>query len=233
VRVLAISERASFHLHGIVEEISETESRKMKILMALVDEEGDVTYYEAKIWEPRGRFKEGKCQEIEATLLGDRVIVTGDGAAELHGAGFYGKLVGTTLHLSLIESAYLIEQDQMKLTNASTGRRISYRGLVDRAKKLQPEFETRLGAYRDLKSRGMVVKTGFKYGTHFRVYEKDPDKSHARYLIHALPSKYQAGWPEISRAVRLAHGVRKELLFSRSKKGKRKAQYIQLRRVRP
>ncbi len=27
-------------------------------------------------------------------------------------------------------------------------------------------------AYRDLRNRGFIVKSGFKFGTHFRVYER-------------------------------------------------------------
>jgi len=77
----------------------------------------------------------------------------------------------------------------------------------------------------------MVVKTGFKYGTHFRVYEDDPEKTHARYLVHALPEDYSTTWPEMSRAVRLAHGVKKEILFAWVRE--QGTEYLRLTRVRP
>ncbi len=66
-----------------------------------------------------------------------------------------------------------------------------------------------------MKGKGLLVKTGFKYGSHFRAYEGDPSKQHARYLVHAVPEDYTAMWPEVSRAVRLAHGVKKEILLGR------------------
>jgi tRNA-intron endonuclease len=37
-------------------------------------------------------------------------------------------------------------------------------------------------------------------------------------------------WPEISRAVRLAHGVKKEMLFCRVKDD---AEYLEFKRFRP
>jgi tRNA-intron endonuclease len=77
----------------------------------------------------------------------------------------------------------------------------------------------------------MIVKTGFKYGTHFRVYKGNPDNQHALYLVHAVNPDFEATWPEISRAVRLAHGVKKEMLFGRIKK--QNAEYIRLKRIRP
>jgi tRNA-intron endonuclease len=102
------------------------------------------------------------------------------------------------------------------------------------AAKLQPEFEQRLAVYKDLKKRGMIVKTGFKYGTHFRVYEGDPDCEHSEFLMHAVPTDFETTWEEISRAVRLAHGVRKQMLFARLPKVKKgEIDYIRLARIKP
>ena len=82
-------------------------------------------------------------------------------------------------------------------------------------REFQDEFDLRLRAFSDLRRRGLVVKTGFKYGTHFRVYEKSPDDCHARYLVHSVSGTNRTMWPEISRAVRLSGGVKKEILFCR------------------
>jgi len=78
-----------------------------------------------------------------------------------------------------------------------------------KAEQIQPDFELRLRAYDDLRRRGLVVKTGFKYGSHFRVYDGSPDGHHSKYLVHAVHWDYRTIWPEISRAVRLAHGVKR------------------------
>jgi tRNA-intron endonuclease len=61
-----------------------------------------------------------------------------------------------------------------------------------------------------------LVKTGFKYGAHFRVYDKTPDADHAKYLVHSVPRDKVMMWPEISRTVRLSGGVKKEILFCRT-----------------
>ena len=85
--------------------------------------------------------------------------------------------------------------------------------------------------YDDLRERGLVVKTGFKYGTHFRAYDQDPGREHARFLVHAVPRDHETSWPELSRAVRLAHGVRKELVFGAADEAG--VEYIELERLRP
>ncbi|ENO11980.1 tRNA splicing endonuclease [Thermoplasmatales archaeon SCGC AB-539-C06] len=45
--------------------------------------------------------------------------------------------------------------------------------------------------------------------------QKKPDEIHAEYLIHAVDKKFKRTWAEISRAVRLAHSVNKEIMFAR------------------
>jgi len=45
-----------------------------------------------------------------------------------------------------------------------------------------------------------------------------------------VPDDYSTVWAEISRAVRLAHGVKKEILFASSGQ---ELSYIKLTRVRP
>jgi tRNA-intron endonuclease len=108
---------------------------------------------------------------------------------------------------------------------------VTLASLKKRARALQPDFDLRLSAFKDMKGRGLIVKTGFKYGSHFRAYEGDPGRQHARYLVHAVPEKYSTMWPEVSRAVRLAHGVKKEILLGRVTE--REVEYVSLSRYRP
>ena len=151
-------------------------------------------------------------------------------AKALHEAGFFGKIVGRRLQLSLLETAYLLKAGLVEVRNADTDRSISLARLIKEAKAIQPDFELRLQAYEDLTSRGVISKTGFKYGSHFRAYEGDPETHHAKYLVHVVPKGHRGAWPEISRAVRLAHGVKKQILFGEVGHGVR---YVKLERVRP
>ena len=91
--------------------------------------------------------------------------------------------------------------------------------------------QPRLHRWRQISQASSLVKTGFKYGSHFRAYEGDPGKQHARYLVHAVPKDYTAMWPEVSRAVRLAHGVKKEILLGRVTD--KDVEYVSLSRYRP
>lgn len=231
--VAAISERREFRLGTILEHLDRTADVHKKLLLAVVDEESDVTYYDVRKVVPKGRLGAIDLSKvIRGVLMADRVLVAEhENVAALHGAHNFGKLIGSALQLSLIEAAFLVELGALKLSDAKTGRAVNLASLKKRARALQPDFDLRLNAFKDLKDKGLIVKTGFKYGSHFRAYEGDPGKQHARYLVHAVPEGYTAMWPEVSRAVRLAHGVKKEILLGQvSKEG---VEYVSLSRYRP
>jgi len=194
-----------------------------------VDEEGDITYYTLEEAEPGGHTEEGPTN-AEGALIDDAVIVLGAEADRLYENGFYGKKIGPMLQLSLLETAYLMEKGRLEVRSIRSGQKMGEKGFLNNDRRYQPDFDMRMSAYQDLRSRGMVVKTGFKYGTHFRVYEGNPSKHHSRYLVHVVPDDYSTVWAEISRAVRLAHGVKKEILFASSGE---QLSYVKLTRVRP
>ncbi len=231
--VLVASERSSFRMEQMVEQAEMSERTRKELLLAVVDEEGDITFYQAERLEPKGEISgEPQFDAAEGLLLDECVLVFGDAQVEVMSKkGYYGKKVGKYLQLSFIEAAFLMDSGHLRLRSGSTGRPIGQDTFTKRAKAVQPDFRLRFAAFKDLKARGLVVKTGFKYGTHFRVYEGDPAKHHAKYLVHAVPENYITIWAEISRAIRLAHGVKKEVLFCRVQSPN--VCYIMLKRVRP
>ena len=61
-----------------------------------------------------------------------------------------------------------------------------------------------------------MVKTGLKYGAHFRVYERGdrPGSGHSPYLVHAISENSEITPPDLARAVRLAQSVRKKMVYA-------------------
>lgn len=232
--VLAISERAIFSLSALSGCLDEVLRMKKQLLIGVVDEESDLTYYVAKKVKPKGKSG-ASLSGIKATglFLKDRVVVLDEESARrLRGDFYFGKMVGNRLQLSLLETVYLMEKGIVKVVNMKTSRKLGIKRLISESLKVQPDFRLRLALYKDLKDKNIIVKTGFKYGTHFRGYEGSPDEHHAKYLMHAFPHNFSGMWPEVSRAVRLAHGVKKEILFG-SVNGPNVEEYIRLQRIKP
>jgi tRNA-intron endonuclease len=230
--VRALSERAVFDLAELLERAEEAAAVRKTLLLGLVDEESDLTYYGVREARPTGHRPIGTPKErVVVHFLGDRAVVIDEVQARaLHEAGFFGKMIGRRLQLSLLETAFLLKGGFAEVRNADTDRPIGLARLTKEAKEIQPDFDLRLRAYEDLTGRGVISKTGFKYGSHFRAYEGDPEAHHAKYLVHVVPKGHRGAWPEISRAVRLAHGVKKQILFGEVGD---EVRYVKLERVRP
>jgi tRNA-intron endonuclease len=230
--VLVISERTPLPLVMILEPVRLAGQMRKKLMLAIVDEESDITFYEAREKSLTGQMKEDQATGT-ATLLEDRVVLWDEPtAAQLHEHGFYGQLVGGRLQLSLVESAYLLEQGHLQLADR-LGTRLDLESFKERARKIEEDFDLKYQAYGDLRSRALVVKTGFKFGSHFRVYKQvlgTTKVPHSEYLVHVVPSDHVFHLQALSRSVRLAHSVRKQMLFAYPDG---EIKYLEIRRIRP
>ena len=73
-------------------------------------------------------------------------------------------------------------------------KNFSRKDIADLASKRRADFQKLYDVYSDWRSRGYVIKTGFKFGTHFRVYfpgaqpmKNDESWVHSRHVIHVFP----------------------------------------------
>jgi len=232
--VEAISERVPFDLARLFDLAERAQSAKKLLLLGLVDEESDLTYYRVRRPTPTGALPTRPLSSpAEGWLSEDRVTVHDPvQVAELGKELAYGSRVGERLELSLLEAAYLCSAGQLTLRDAKSGRPIPLDQLERRARRLDRLFFERLAAYRELRGRALVVKTGFKYGAHFRAYPRSPEHSHARYLVQAAPSSHIASWIEVAGGVRVAQGVRKEFLVAGVRPDS-SVRFLSLERVRP
>ena len=228
--LVAVSERASSGIDIFKECLEETYSKGKQLLYCVVDEEADPTYYVMSRREPKGKIEVMPSGTIMGKMVRDRVFVfDSDSCMELRSGGFYGKMIDNVLQLSLVEACSLMEHGILQVTDYED-REVQHDDIIKFGRDTQDDFDLRMTTYRDLRERGLVVKTGFKYGTHFRVYEESPDDCHAKFLVHSVSGDNVTMWPEISRAVRLSGGVKKEILFARITEG---VEYFEFKWFRP
>lgn len=229
--ISAFSERDQIEIEDIKSLIEIAFKKGIGLWFAIVDEEGDLTYYDVSIVNIEGFTREHKFSKALGVFLNNRIVVFDEKLAEnLHDKEFFGKPFGEGLQLSPVEALYLLEK---KVVNIQTkdGEKLSKNEFKNILYRLQPDIESRYIVYWDLKKRGLIVKTGFKFGTHFRAYTKKPGETHAEYLVHVVNKGFKSIWADISRAVRLAHSVNKEIVFAR--RDGNKIDYIKFGRLRP
>ena len=229
--VCAFSERDTLDIDNVAHLIRHLINKEGMLWFALVDEEGDITYYDVAAITLKGGIKEEQHKKGTGLLLENRVIIFDPPLARrLLADEFIGKPFGDGLQVSFVEALYLARRGTLEL-HTPAGTVLSVNNVLSVMKKLQPDIDRRLAVYTDLKERGMLVKTGFKFGAHFRAYTQQPDRTHAEYLIHVVEKGFTSIWAEISRAVRLAHSVNKEFVFARVDESR--VEYIKLGRLRP
>src|SRR3989441_2033657 len=116
--VAAISERAVFDAADLARLIHRVAGLRKQLLLAVVDEESDLTFYVARESDPKGHPLPPVAGGPIATahLVEDRAMVVDEAQARaLHESGFYGKIAGRRLQLSLIETAHLLRLGAIEL----------------------------------------------------------------------------------------------------------------------
>ena len=229
--VCVFSEGSYFNFKETFNLIKKAEGSKVKLYFAVVDCEGDVTYYDVSKMDLKGYNNEEKYPKIEGLLFDNGVIIYDKKVKDLLFENeFFGKYFGDGLRISFIEALYLKEQGTLEIADCD-GESISCNKLVKISEGKIPNFEKIYAIYRELKGKKLIAKTGFKFGTDFRVYTKNPDEVHAEYLVQTVEKNYIVAWSEMSRIIRLAHSVNKEIIFACMDKDK--AHYIRFGRLRP
>ncbi len=148
-------------------------------------------------------FLEGR-NVITGKLLGNKVLIENKKSISKLKNKSYGSLEENKLYLGLVEAAYLVEKGNLELEEGMD---------ILNAARDEREFDIKFLVYRDLRERGLIVKTGFKYGAHFRAYRGSVEE-HADYLVHVIDEKESFKGYEIIRTVRMAHTVNKKMILA-------------------
>lgn len=122
---------------------------------------------------------------------------------------------GRLSNLDVYETVFMLKHMGLKLRNAAL------KDVVKHAKAHRPDFELMYEVYEDWRIRNYVVKTGFKFGTHFRLYFPGASPTlaneewlHSKHVIHVFPRTTKMLISEWSRAIRVAHSVRKTFILA-------------------
>lgn len=210
-------------------------------------------YLTYKDWRDRGLFIRGEAEErgkygrsapkkyergkekpdfpeTEGAFFGDDLICVVDGEATgsiLYNEYWIGQMGtykaphrGSICKLDVFEALLLSGMGKLKGCDGEE--------MLSVAKKRIDYFEDIYNVYREWREAGYVVKTGFKFGTHFRVYFPGARPGggkewvHSRHVLHVFPEKSGMLISEWARAIRVAHSVKKTFILAIPGKGKKK-----------
>ncbi|MHB8634027.1 MAG: hypothetical protein ACYDBQ_08695 [Thermoplasmatota archaeon] len=169
------------------------DAARRRRVVAVVDDDGEVTHYRLSLEEPSGSVVEAKLPVAVGHPLGDRVLVEGPPARRYHELECVGTLHDGRLLLSNLEAEALRRRGVLQIAPL-------------------PDLGATLDVHAALRRRGVATRSGLRFGTHLRGYRMPPGEAHADWLIQCCRPDESIPWSSLSRGVRLAHGVRKVFL---------------------
>jgi tRNA-intron endonuclease len=141
----------------------------------------------------------------KGTLIGNKVVLSSNALFNRSAFGVLNKQGG--VELSSEEALYLVENKKVDVG-------ISFDNLRRRFNRSNKNFDERYSVFRDLRTRGYVIKSGLKFGCDFRVYNKGsrPGKAHAKWLVFSTKENAKSSWKEMSGMARVANSTKKNVL---------------------
>ena len=123
--------------------------------------------------------------EITAKFINEKTIVIDPKMQSVLTERGFGELEKDTLILNSFETLYLLYNNKIELKKIN--KNIVFDELIQKYIQKNDDILIRFLLYRDLRTKGYVVKDGFGFGSDFRVYEKGTyGQKDAKFLIFAF-----------------------------------------------
>lgn len=155
-----------------------------------------------------------KVTGAQALILDKKIIVLDRKLQDqLHSKGF-GERSHSEYVLDAFESTYLLEKDKLKISKKE--KILSFNQLMHEFSDKHKEFYPQFVVFRDLRDKGFVVRTGFKFGFDFRVYPKgkNPGEDHSEFVVQVVKQTEKFSTPSLSRMVRMSGTLHTKLVLA-------------------
>lgn len=208
VRVL--SERDPIRFDTLIKEVLASRNMRKQYILAVVDDEDELTYYEIKLQKlaDSGNLL-SPLESQEAVMVGKSAMVRVHAPSDLEQAGYGKRLDPERLILAPVELLYLMEQGKIALWRGT--EMVNPADFLAMASETDRELVGKIAVYTELRSHNFTPRTGYKFGHHFRVY--CGTNVHSDLLVHAVENEAVLPMSIISRSVRMAHSVKKKMFF--------------------
>lgn len=154
-------------------------------------------------------------EKIRSVFISEKIFSNSKEAFNLFESQRFGERTGEKIFYTLQEALFLVETKKMEITD-SKDKKIKEKELFKKFEKIDKKFKTKYLVFRDLRQKGLIVKTALKFGAEFRVYEKGKNigVDHAKWILFPVSQNEQLTWQDFSAKNRIAHSTNKKLLIA-------------------
>lgn len=151
---------------------------------------------------------------LKGMLIEGRVYIKDVGRLEFLIEKGYGEKSNDRIDLSPWETLYLVGEGWLEVFDEKTGEKLSFEKLVEIFSRKDESVWSKYLVYRDLRSRGYVVKHGFGQGIDFRVYERGTyGKEAAKFLICSVFEGEPIPVKNLTSILESARSMKKEIII--------------------
>jgi len=152
--------------------------------------------------------------KIKGLLVENGVRVAEKASVDELSSRGYGVVEGEGLLLTFYEALYLLDKQMLEAEDVH-GKKVNFQSLVELYESVNENAWAGYLVYRDLRSRGYVVREGFGSRVDFRVYERgDYSRAAAKYLVISVQEGKPASLEDLTGSLTESLGLKKELVLA-------------------
>jgi len=153
-------------------------------------------------------------KKIQAHMIGETIQSNDTTAHSLYSKSSFGEPTGDKIRYSLPEALFLSEKTKLEVLMKN--KKLSKTELLSKIQRIDKKIQIKYPVFKDLRTKGYIVKTALKFGADFRVYDKgvSPGKKHAKWIVFVDHESKKLTWHEFSSKNRVAHSTKKKLLLA-------------------
>ena len=147
-------------------------------------------------------------------LVEEGVKINEQSSIDLLSQRGYGVTENEEFTLAFHEALYLLDKGLLEVKDGK-GKQVDFQALLLSYEKTNANAWVNYLVYRDLRSRGYVVREGFGAGTDFRVYDRGAyGKNTASYMVLGTQEGKPLPVEELTKALRHCQSQKKELVLA-------------------
>jgi tRNA-intron endonuclease len=166
--------------------------------------------------EKMNKTNEGSEQKkVEAVLTEKEVTVSKQSGVDALSSRGYGVVEKGKLKLAFFETLFLLDKGLIEVRRKKPKKTLGFQEILQHFRALDENAWAKYLIYRDLRSRGYVVRDGFGLGVDFRLYERgEYGKGTAKYVVYGVQEGKPISIEELARVHRYVQGSKKRLILA-------------------
>ncbi len=166
--------------------------------------------------EQRGKeARNFEIKKIRGLLSTKGVTIPASGNSESLTSRGFGTVENKELVLTFYETLYLQSKGMLEVFQRKLHKALGFQELLHQFKLQDENVWVKYLVYRDLRSRGYVVREGFGLGIDFRVYERgEYKKATAPYLVLGIQEGKPMSMKELARVLKHVQSLKKKLILA-------------------